>query len=386
VAPHIASDTRIGCYRVDARLGDGGMGIVYRATDTRLNRPVAIKFLANALLDAVARGRFQREAQIASGLNHPHILTVHDVGDHEGRQYIVSELIDGGTLDDWARKRGPLSWRQVVELLVGVADGLAAAHAAKILHRDVKPANILISEAGYAKLADFGLAKLASVDDAAAPGQGASYTAVGVVVGTVAYMSPEQAAGKTLDARSDIFSFGVVLYELLCGHRPFVGDTELQVLKAIAHSAAAPVDADIPEPLRLIVEKALEHNADERYQSMRELVVDMRRILRQKAREGPTVSATNTSHHRWRLATQADGGIALRGGGRRGSLAVAAAVCRNRGARAALRGRNVGDDGQCIARDLARRSDHRVRGHYRRTIAAVAPLTRVLGESSVAGH
>src|SRR5690242_12078018 len=151
---------QIGGYRLESSVGEGGMGTVYRALDTKLNRPVAIKFLSNELADAAACRRFQREAQMASSLNHPHIVTVYDVGEFEGRQYLVTEFIDGGTLKDWARSE-KRTWRQVVELMVGVADGLAAAHQAGILHRDIKPANILVAKNGYAKLADFGLAKLA---------------------------------------------------------------------------------------------------------------------------------------------------------------------------------------------------------------------------------
>src|SRR5690348_15641987 len=149
----------VGSYRVEMLLGEGGMGTVYRAIDTKLNRPVAIKILSDDLADAAARRRFQREAQMASSLNHPHIVTVHDAGEFEGRQYLVTEFVDGGTLKDWARAQ-KRSWREVVELLIGVADGLATAHAAGILHRDVKPQNVLVTKSGYAKLADFGLAKL----------------------------------------------------------------------------------------------------------------------------------------------------------------------------------------------------------------------------------
>src|SRR5712692_9925981 len=151
---------QIGPYKIEAALGEGGMGVVYRAHDTKLNRPVAVKFLSDGLADAAARRRFQREAQMASSLNHPHILTVHDAGEFEGCQYLVTEFVDGGTLQDWAHA-GKRAWRQIVELLVGVADGLATAHAAGFLHRDIKPDNILITKSGYAKLADFGLAKLA---------------------------------------------------------------------------------------------------------------------------------------------------------------------------------------------------------------------------------
>jgi serine/threonine-protein kinase len=279
----IATGANIGSYRIDGALGAGGMGVVYRATDTRLNRPVSIKFLSARLLDADARRRFQREAQLASALNHPHILTVHDVAEHEGQQYIVTELVDGGTLQDWS-SAAARTWRQIVELLTGVADGIAAAHAAGILHRDIKPANILVSQNGYAKLADFGLAKL--FDDApsgAAKSTRIELTAAGLVIGTVAYMSPEQASGRPLDARSDVFSFGVVLYELLAGRRPFTGENDLLLLKAIAHGEPSPLPAEIPEALRAIVEKAIEKDPADRYQSMRDLVVDLRRVVRRSA-------------------------------------------------------------------------------------------------------
>src|SRR5215510_13296562 len=171
------------------------MGVVYRALDTKLNRPVAIKFLSDKLADAAGRRRFQREAQTASSLNHPHILTVHDAGEIDDRQYLVTEFVDGGTLSDWSRHE-PRPWREVVELLIGVADALATAHEAGILHRDIKPDNILITRSGYAKLADFGLAKLRQV---AAPEDAVTVadhrTRAGVIVGTAAYMSPEQAIG-----------------------------------------------------------------------------------------------------------------------------------------------------------------------------------------------
>src|SRR3989475_4624188 len=190
-------------YEIVEHIGSGGMGDVYRARDTKLNRSVAIKFLSRDLADAAARRRFQREAQMASSLNHPHILTVHDAGEFEGRQYLVTEFVDGGTLRDWARAE-KRTWRQIVEMLVGVADGLAAAHAAGILHRDIKPANILVARNGYAKLADFGLAKLAEPPPGDNPTrQTAWQTGAHVVIGTIAYMSPEQASGKALDARSD---------------------------------------------------------------------------------------------------------------------------------------------------------------------------------------
>ncbi len=271
----------IGSYRLETPIGEGGMGTVYRALDTKLNRPVAIKVLSNELADADARRRFQREAQMASSLNHPHILTVHDVGEFESRQYIVTEFVDGGTLKDWA-KAGKRTWLQIVELLTGVADGLAAAHSAGILHRDIKPANILVAKNGYAKLADFGLAKLSEIPESDVTRTLTEvHTRPGMVVGTIAYMSPEQASGKPLDARSDIFSFGVVLYELLAAKRPFAGATELEVLQTIIHGSPAPLSGDFPVALRLAVEKALEKDPADRYQSMRDMVVDLRRLARE---------------------------------------------------------------------------------------------------------
>jgi eukaryotic-like serine/threonine-protein kinase len=284
----LTAGTMIGSYRLESPVGEGGMGTVYRALDTRLNRPVAIKVLSNELADADARRRFQREAQMASSLNHPHILTVHDVGEFEGRQYIVTEFVDGGTLKDWA-KAEKRTWLQIVELLTGVADGLAAAHSAGILHRDIKPANILVAKNGYAKLADFGLAKLTEIPTGDATRTLTDvHTRPGMVVGTVAYMSPEQASGKPLDARSDIFSFGVVLYELVGGKRPFAGASELEVLQTIIHGTPARLAEGVPVALRLAVEKALEKDPADRYQSMRDMVVDLRRLARETP---PTVRA-----------------------------------------------------------------------------------------------
>lgn len=278
---------RLGPYEVLAKLGEGGMGEVYRAVDTRLGRPVAVKFLSSELADAAARRRFQREAQLASSLNHPHILTVHDVGEFEGREYLVTELVEGGTLREWVLAARP-TWKQIVELLTGIADGLSAAHAAGIMHRDIKPANILVSVTGHAKLADFGLAKLADMSlIGTANAVAAAPTRLGVVVGTVPYMSPEQAAGRPLDTRSDIFSFGIVLYELLAGRRPFDGTTEQEVMQSIIHVAPAPVPDRVPNTVRHILEKALEKDPAERYQTARDLTVDLRRASRVKTEQTP---------------------------------------------------------------------------------------------------
>ncbi len=295
----IGPRAQIGPYRIERLLGAGGMGEVFLAVDTKLNRPVAIKFLSTGLADVAARQRFQREAQMASSLNHPHILTVHDAGEFEGRQYLVTEFVDGGTLQSWVRqeKRG---WRQITELLTGVADGLATAHAAGILHRDIKPANILVAKNGYAKLADFGLAKLQEPSDSGGirtvtEGQ----TRPGVLMGTIPYMSPEQASGCAVDSRSDIFSFGIVLYEAFGGERPFTGTTDREVLQSIIRATPPPLSDTVPAGLRSIVEKSLESDPADRYQSMRELTVDLRRMVRQKSGEHAVAEVVKPKRHAW---------------------------------------------------------------------------------------
>jgi len=295
----IAAGTRLGPYEILAAVGAGGMGDVYLARDTRLNRPVAIKFLSAEIADAASLGRFQQEAQTASSLNHPHILTVFEAGELDGRHYLTTEFMDGGTLRDWARA-DTRTWRHIIELLIGVADGLAAAHAASILHRDIKPENILVTKNGYAKLADFGLAKLVE----GTPHQVTSTVTVegtrrGAIVGTIAYMSPEQASGKPLDARSDIFSFGVVLYELLAGRRPFGGATDLEVLQTIIHGTPEALGHEAPLALRMAVDKALEKDPAERYQTMRELVVDLKRAQRQSTAVAPASSQVERRPRHW---------------------------------------------------------------------------------------
>ncbi len=272
----LSAGTQIGSYRIEGPLGAGGMGVVYLATDTKLNRPAAIKVLPQNLADPEARRRFQQEAQLVSSLNHPHIVTVYDAGEYEGRQYLITEYVDGGTLRQWAQR--PRGWRAIVELLVGVADGIAVAHEAGILHRDIKPENILLAKNGYAKLADFGIAKLLESDPLAedsAPQRGSEHS---THLGTVAYMSPEQLQGLALDARSDVYSFGLVVQELLAGRRAEGADPT-------APRTLPPLPADVPAELRTIVTKALEPDADDRYQSMRDLVVDLRRIVRQSGIE-----------------------------------------------------------------------------------------------------
>ena len=298
----VTPGTRLGTYEIQALIGQGGMGEVYRGVDTKLNRAVAIKVLAGEVTTPDARRRFQREVEIVSSLNHPHILTVYAVGEYESDQYLVAELAEGGTLQDWLRSE-VRTWRQVIELLTGVGDGLATAHLAGILHRDLKPANILIGKNGFAKLGDFGLAKaLETAEDHATIV--APQTRSGIVVGSPAYMSPEQAAGKALDARSDIFSFGVVLYEAVSGRRPFRGASTLELLRTIVDGAPEPLPHDLPMALRLLIEKTLENDPADRYQSMREVVIDMRRLLRQRSTVSgavvvPPVTARPAARWQW---------------------------------------------------------------------------------------
>jgi eukaryotic-like serine/threonine-protein kinase len=274
---------RLGVYDVQAQIGAGGMGVVYRALDTSLNRPVAIKVLFDDRSTPDARRRFQREAQTASSLNHPHILTVHAAGELDGRQYLVTEFVDGGTLRDWIRGASR-DWREILELLTGVADGLDAAHQAGILHRDIKPENILVTRSGYAKLADFGLAKLQDHARAESPSTATDMrTGTGVIMGTAAYMSPEQATGEPLDPRSDVFSFGAVLHEALSGRRPFAGTSDLETLYAVVHRPAAPLPETLPPPVRALVERALAKDKGDRFPSMHDLVVELRRVARHGA-------------------------------------------------------------------------------------------------------
>ncbi len=300
---------QLGQYKIETEIGAGGMGTVFRAVDTKLHRLVAIKFLSDDLADAAARRRFQREAQMASSLNHPHILTVYDVGEFDGRQYLVTEFVDGGTLKNWIQRQ-PRNWEDVAQLLTGVADGLATAHQAGILHRDIKPDNILVTSSGYAKLADFGLAKLEDPGSVVTRTLTEARTRQGMIVGTIAYMSPEQASGKTLDARSDMFSFGVVLHEMLAGHRPFQAATNLELLQQVIHGKPAPLSDDIPEPLRALVTRALEKNPEDRYPSMRDLVTALRAPQRSSGQG--TAAPRNQQRGKW-LAAAGLAAIAIAG-------------------------------------------------------------------------
>jgi TolB-like protein/tRNA A-37 threonylcarbamoyl transferase component Bud32 len=279
--------TRISHYRISEKLGAGGMGEVYKAEDISLGRDVAIKMLPEKFFDdSEARARFQREARAASALNHPHICVIHELGEHDGRPFIAMEYLDGHSLAERIAE-GPLDPSEVVRLGVQLADALDAAHAAGIVHRDIKPANLFVTGRGDAKILDFGLAKIretgGDVEPNARTVAADDLTAVGTTLGTVAYMSPEQVLGKAADNRSDLFSLGVVLYELVTGVKPFRGGTSAEIWNQILERApVAPIrlNPDVPNSLAAIIQRCLEKDPGLRYQSARDLLTEFRRFER----------------------------------------------------------------------------------------------------------
>ena len=261
-------------YKILEKLGEGGMGVVYKAQDTKLKRTVALKFLPQELLcDSESKARFVHEAQAASALNHPNITTIHEIDEFEGECFIAMEYIEGKSIKELVEEKG-LSIEEILRIAIQIAEGLSKAHQKDIVHRDIKSDNIMLTPDGLAKIMDFGLAKLKGVT---------GLTKTGSTLGTLQYMSPEQAYGEEVDSRSDIFSFGVVLYEIIAGQLPFKGEHKAAIIYSILSETPEPLaryKASVPDELQRVVDKALAKNREERFQHVADMLADLKSIRR----------------------------------------------------------------------------------------------------------
>ncbi len=270
-------------YKIVSKIGVGGMGEVFLAQDTKLDRKVALKILPSEFAEDKDRmSRFVREAQSASALNHPNIITIYEIGEFDGTHFIATEFIDGKTLNDYV-KANPLNYKSALEIAIQVASALDEAHSAGIVHRDIKPDNVMIRASGLVKILDFGIAKLSasstspsdSSEDATAIKSG---TSPGMIIGTANYMSPEQAKGKEVDARTDVFSFGVVLYEMIAGQLPFEGENALEMISSILKDEPKILNSDVPTEIQKIINKCLRKDRDERYQTIKDVLIDLKDV------------------------------------------------------------------------------------------------------------
>src|SRR5580704_1588306 len=341
------SGLSISHYRVLEKLDGGGMGVVYKAEDTKLKRLVALKFLPeNVTSDATALERFRREAQAASAINHPNICTIYDIDEANGLPFIAMELLEGTTMKHQLTGQ-PLGLEAMLEIGIDVADGLDAAHSRGIIHRDLKPANIFVVARGQAKILDFGLAKqvggIAGGAGETASGGAATVdsdpnlTSPGTALGTIAYMSPEQVRGEGLDARTDLFSFGLVLYEMGTGRQAFTGNTSGMIFHAILEREPVPaarVNPELPAPLDGIISKALEKNLKLRYQTARDLGADLRRLKRDTDSASGRGGSGRVAVYGG--ATAEDAAVKTGAPAESGSSAVALAAKQNRGTLAAV--------------------------------------------------